>query len=50
MLIVAGLIEGFITPLPLPPQAKLAFAAMTGVVMLLYLAARPRRTQSTLAR
>lgn len=50
MLVVAGLIEGFITPLPLPPQAKLAFAAATGVLMLLYLAARPRRNKSTLAR
>lgn len=50
MLVVAGLIEGFITPLPLPPEAKLAFAATTGVLMLLYLAARPRRDQSTLTR
>ena len=46
LLVIAGIIEGFLTPLPLPPLFKIAFALMTGVVLLLYLAARPR--QSTL--
>ena len=40
MLIVAGLIEGFITPLPLAPDVKLGFAALTGVVMVAYLSLR----------
>jgi len=44
MLIIAGLIEGFITPLPLPPLLKLSFALGTTVAMVLYLA--PRRTRS----
>ena len=39
-LILAGLIEGFLTPTPLPPVAKLSFAAMSGVLMLLYLSLR----------
>jgi uncharacterized membrane protein SpoIIM required for sporulation len=43
MLVVAGIIEGFITPLPLPPLFKIAFAMLTGVVMVLHLAARPRQ-------
>jgi uncharacterized membrane protein SpoIIM required for sporulation len=42
MLIIAGLIEGFITPQPLPPLLKIAFALLTGVLMILYLAARPK--------
>jgi uncharacterized membrane protein SpoIIM required for sporulation len=46
MLIVAGIIEGFITPLPLPPLLKIGFALLTGVLMLLYLAARPRQSTS----
>lgn len=40
-LVCAGLIEGFLTPSPLPPMLKLAFAAMTGVVMVAYLNLRP---------
>jgi uncharacterized membrane protein SpoIIM required for sporulation len=31
MLILAGLIEGYITPTTLPPNFKLGFAALTGV-------------------
>lgn len=42
MLVIAGLIEGFITPQPIPPLLKITFALMTGVVMVLYLANRPR--------
>ena len=44
LLIIAGLIEGFITPLPLPPLLKLAFALGTTVALVLYLA--PRRTRA----
>ena len=44
LLIIAGLIEGFITPLPLPPLLKLSFAFATTVALALYLA--PRRTRS----
>jgi len=39
-LIFAGLIEGFLTPTPLPPVAKLSFAAFTAVLMLVYLSLR----------
>ncbi len=42
MLILAGLIEGFLTPSTLPPAFKLAFAALTGVFMTAYLMAKPR--------
>ena len=38
LLVLAGLIEGFVTPMTiLPPLAKLAFAALTGVLLVLYL-------------
>ena len=40
MLVVAGLIEGFVTPLPLAPHLKLGFAALTGVAMVAYLSLR----------
>lgn len=36
MLIIAGLIEGFITPCPLPDLAKLVFSAVTFVLMAIY--------------
>lgn len=42
MLILAGLIEGFITPTTLPPAFKMAFALLTGVFMTAWLCARPR--------
>jgi uncharacterized membrane protein SpoIIM required for sporulation len=42
MLVIAGVIEGFITPLPLPPLLKIAFALGTGVAMIAYLNARPK--------
>lgn len=45
LLIIAGLIEGYITPLPLPPLLKLSFALGTTVALVLYL--MPRRTHST---
>ena len=42
MLIVAGLIEGFITPTELSPDLKMAFAALTGLAMTAYLLVKPR--------
>ncbi|RYX81846.1 stage II sporulation protein M [bacterium] len=36
-LVFAGIIEGFLTPTALPPVAKLTFAALSGVIMLVYL-------------
>lgn len=43
MLVIAGLIEGFITPQPIHPMLKISFALLTGVLLLIYLNARPRR-------
>ncbi len=43
LLVVAGLIEGFITPLPIDPLAKLVFGALTGVALAAYLSARPTK-------
>lgn len=40
-LVFAGLIEGFLTPSALPPVAKLSFAALSAMLMLLYLSLRP---------
>jgi uncharacterized membrane protein SpoIIM required for sporulation len=40
LLVIAGLIEGFITPLPLQPLLKIAFALATAVALIAYLAAR----------
>jgi len=42
LLVIAGLIEGFITPQPFHPLLKLAFSMLTGVGLLLYLSQRPR--------
>jgi uncharacterized membrane protein SpoIIM required for sporulation len=42
MLVLAGLIEGFITPTPLPPGVKIAFALLTAVFMVAYLMAKPK--------
>lgn len=36
MLVVAGIIEGYFTPLPIHPWLKIAFAALTGVAMVAY--------------
>jgi uncharacterized membrane protein SpoIIM required for sporulation len=46
MLVLAGLIEGFITPTALPPAFKMAFALLTGVFMTAYLFAKPRAAAS----
>jgi uncharacterized membrane protein SpoIIM required for sporulation len=37
MLVVAGTIEGFITPLPFPAYSKLAFAMLTAIGLVAYL-------------
>jgi len=36
MLIIGGLIEGFFTPLPISPELKLLFAALTGIGLAAY--------------
>lgn len=38
MLVIAGIIEGFFTPLNIPAPSKLIFAAVTGVILLVYFA------------
>lgn len=38
MLIIAGIIEGFFTPLEIPAVSKLIFAAVTGVILVGYFA------------
>lgn len=40
LLVVAGIIEGFLTPLPLPPLLKIAFALGTAVALIAYLSVR----------
>ena len=42
MLVVAGIIEGFLTPLPLPPLLKIGFALGTAVALIFYLNARKK--------
>lgn len=42
LLVIAGLIEGFVSPSELPREAKLAFAAVVALVLVLYLAAAGR--------
>ena len=42
--VVAGTIEGFITPSGLPPAFKLGFAGVTGVALVLYLGLAGRST------
>jgi len=43
MLVIAAIIEGFFTPLPIDPWAKIAFAALTGVGFIVYCMRQPRR-------
>lgn len=38
MLVIAGIIEGFFTPLDIPAASKLIFAAVTGVILIVYCA------------
>lgn len=42
LLVIAGLIEGFITPLPIQPLLKISFALVTAVFLALYLSLRPK--------
>jgi len=46
MFVIAGTIEGFISPSVLPPQAKMLFGALTGIALILYFgfAGRSRQT------
>jgi uncharacterized membrane protein SpoIIM required for sporulation len=46
MLVIAGIIEGFITPQPISPYLKLGFSFLTGVLLLVYLNARPKELPS----
>lgn len=41
LLVIAGLIEGFITPADLPPNFKMGFAAMTALALAAYLSVKP---------
>ena len=51
MLVIAGLIEGFITPpIWIPPIVKLIFAAGTGVALAIYMFRGGRGTQAGLVR
>ncbi len=47
MLVIAGLIEGFITPQPIPPILKVTFGILTAILLLFYLNARPKTKSST---
>jgi len=42
LLVIAGLIEGFITPLPFPAYSKLSFAALTAIGLVAYLRIRKK--------
>lgn len=46
MLVIAGLIEGFITPADISPDFKMGFAALTGLAMAAYLFVKPRAQKS----
>ena len=46
MLVVAGIIEGYFTPLPISPWAKLGFAALTGVGLVAYFTKGMRKTDT----
>jgi hypothetical protein len=37
LLVVAGIIEGFISPAPIPPVIKYTVAAVTGIALYSYL-------------
>lgn len=50
MLIIAGFIEGYITPLPLSPLLKLAFAAGTAFALIFYLSPHRARPQADLVK
>lgn len=50
MLVIAGGIEGFITPQPIAPDLKLAFAVLTGIALVFYLNLRPPSPEKRQAR
>lgn len=48
LLVFAGIIEAFITPTTLPPTFKLTFAALTGVLLVVYLSLRAPSEKETI--
>lgn len=46
LLVVAGLIEGFLTPADISPDFKMGFAALTGLALAAYLWVKPRDPQA----
>ncbi len=46
MLLIAGLIEGFISPAHISPAYKFSISALSGLVMTMYLKADPREKES----
>lgn len=46
MLVIAGLIEGFITPQPIQPMLKITFALLTGVLLVVYLSSGIGKNQA----
>jgi hypothetical protein len=46
MLLMAGLIEGFISPAHIPPSFKFSVSALSAVVMVIYFL-KPDRSNST---
>jgi uncharacterized membrane protein SpoIIM required for sporulation len=49
LLVIAGLLEGFVTPLPLPPLFKLSFGIFTGIALAAYLGLHKRTHPSSKA-
>ena len=45
MLIIAGIIEGYVTPLPIDPWLKNAFAAFTGFLLVIYFTKRTKHNK-----
>ncbi len=50
LLVIAGLIEGFLTPLPLSPLLKLTFSAGTALALIFYLSPRRSLEQADLVK
>jgi uncharacterized membrane protein SpoIIM required for sporulation len=46
LLVVAGLIEGFISPAPISPKIKFLIAGLTGIALYSYLLLAGRTTQA----
>ena len=45
LLVVAGLIEGFISPQPISPLIKIGIGVLTGIALYLYLFLAGRETE-----